>query len=260
MTRASLALTGLALCFGLARPAAAAEPDTAPTVEPAPTPGATPAADADEPETPRTLKVGAALTGVGAALGIGAGVLTHVALTPPCQGIDDILQCEVPTASSLLGRHTMLGMSGTFAIAGAVLGGLGGGRLARGLATDATDANRRRRETIVTGVGAGALSLGLAQVIAGATMVGVGVRGAVQPVEPTDGSEEQDQRQRDQINDRLRKVKVARSGLAMVLVSPTLIATGAAMLYRRKAFRPRRIQVSFAASPTDVGMVLSGRF
>lgn len=271
MTRASFVLTGLALSLGLSAPTWAAEPDVAPTVEPAPapapdssTPSSAPsstAPEADEdPGTPRTLKVGAALTGVGAGLGIAAGVLTHVALTPPCQGIDDILQCDVPTAGGLVGRQGMLGMAGTFAIGGAVLGGLGGGRLARGLALDATDVNLERRRKIVTGVGAGTLSLGLAQAIAGVTMMSVGIGGAVESVDLTDGSQEQDDRQRDQINDRLRDVKVARSGLAMLLVSPTFIATGAAMLLRRKAFEQRRVEVSFAASPTDVGVVFRGRF
>ncbi|MEM9455296.1 MAG: hypothetical protein AAGF11_14030 [Myxococcota bacterium] len=267
MTRASFVFAGLALSLGLSAPTWAAEPDVAPTVEPAPAPApaspttspTTSKADED-PGTSRTLKVGAALTGVGAGLGIAAGVLTHVALTPPCQGIDDILQCEVPTAGGLLGRHAMIGTAGTFAIGGAILGGLGGGRLARGLALDATDVNRERRQKIVTGVGAGTLSLGLAQAIAGVTMMSVGIGGAIESVDLTDGSSEQDDRQREQINDRLRDVKVARSGLAMLLVSPTFIATGAAMLLRRKAFEQRRVEVSFAASPTDVGVVFRGRF
>jgi len=208
----------------------------------------------------KTLKVGIGLTSAGVGLGVTSGLLTHFALNPPCQDIPDILECEVD-AGRFLGRYAMLSMSGTLAIGGAVLGGLGGGRLARGIALASTDGNREKRKKIITGIGAGTLSLGVAQFVAGTVMISRGVRGALEPVADTDGTPEQDQAQRDAIYDRLRGVKVARSGLAMIMVSPTLIATGAAMLYRRKAFdRPSRVQVSFMGSRTEAGFVVSGRF
>ncbi len=207
----------------------------------------------------KRLKVGAALGGVGILLGATAGGLTHYALTPPCKS-SDVLECDPPSGNDITGRSAVIGVAGTAAVAGPILGALGGGRFTRGLAELSDETNVEKRSKVMLGVGAGTLALGLAQTVAGLTMFTVGLSGALEPVDESDGSESQDDTQRSQIDNRLRDVRVARSGLALFLVSPTFIATGAAILWRHKKHFQRRAAVSFSISDTYAGAVVQGRF
>lgn len=141
-----------------------------------------------------------------------------------------MLECEEPSVSSLLGRRVAIGVAGWAMIAGPVLGGLGGGRLTRGLAERVHDRDVPRLRKAALGSGWGLVSLGLASAVAGTTMFVVGLGGATEPVTPSDGTEEEDAVQRREVRDRLGHVKVGRSGLALFMASPTFIATGAAIL------------------------------
>lgn len=235
----------------------AAEAEASP---PAATEAETPSQPPKDPRAMKRLKVGAVLGGVGVLLGATAGGLTHYALTPPCKDSDDVLECDRPSAQSVTDRSAAIGVAGTAAVAGPILGALGGGRFTRGLAGLSDETNIEKRSKVMLGVGAGTLGLGLAQTVAGLTMFTVGLSGALEPVDETDGSEAQDDAQRGQIKDRLRDVRVARSGLALFLVSPTFIATGAAILWRKKKHFDRRTSMSFSISDTYAGAVVQGRF
>lgn len=241
-------VVALALIPGLA---SAAEPAAA---------EAPPAVDTSEDDQ-RRIVVGGVLGGLGIALGATAAGLTHHALNVPCDTSKDVLECEEPSVSNLASRRVAIGVAGWAMVAGPILGGLGGGRLTRGLAGQVQDAEVPKLRKAAVGTGWGLVGLGLATTVAGTTMFTLGLRGATESVTPSDGSEAEDAVQRREVRDRLGHVKVARSGLALAMVSPTLIATGAAVLYRtRKHIEPRNTRLSFALSPNYAGLSLSGRF
>lgn len=236
------------------------------------TPGATPSpstttpepagVEAVHPEKPgdaerKRFIAGASMLGVGMALEIATGVLTHVSLTYDCDE-DDILDCEV---GSIRERVGMFSGGVSLSVASGVLSGLGSGfttRYIRGSGTSLGDPQLRR---IFTGVGAASLSLGLAQVVVGGALTGVGVARALEDVPETDGTSEGDEAQRRAIKDRLGDLSLARSGMALVLTAPALIAAGAAMILRRPDdTRLGTLELSPVIGRGFQGLSLSGRF
>lgn len=222
---------------------------------------ATPPADpSDEPPRSPMFRNGAILLPVGLLFGATAGGLAHAAFNPPCREAgDQPLEC-VPSLGGLVARRYAVSFSGVSSVAGGVLGGLGAGFLTRGLAAQSTDANRAKRKKIMTGVGAGVVSFGLASAVAGTTMFVAGLRGALRPLPESDGTASADEQLEDAVNGLLGKVRLGRSGLGLLMASPTFIAAGAAMLHRRHAFDRPPVRVSFAVSSQEVMLGVSGRF
>jgi len=219
-----------------------------------------PADPSDEPPRSPMLRNGAILLPVGLLFGATAGGLAHAAFNPPCREAgDQPLDC-VPSLGGLVARRYAVSFSGISSVAGGVLGGLGAGFLTRGLAAESTDANRAKRKKIMTGVGAGVVSFGLASAVAGTTMFVAGLRGALEPLPDDDGSAAADDQLESAVNGLLGKVRLGRSGLGLLMASPTFIAAGAAMLHRRHAFTPPPVRVSFAVSSREVMLGVSGRF
>ncbi len=217
--------------------------------------------DAASDDAHRRVVVGGVLGGLGLALGASAAGLTHYALDVPCDTSGDVLECEEPSLESLASRRIALGFAGWAMIAGPVLGGLGGGRLTRGLSGQVSDADVPRLHKAAVGTGWGLVGLGLASALAGTTMFAVGIGGALEGVTPSNGSEAQDAVQRREVRDRLSDAKLGRSGIALFMASPTMIATGAAILYRtKKHIAPRNTRLSFTVTPRYAGLSLTGRF
>ena len=245
-----------------AGPAAAADTDN----------GSVPAPTAAGAASPSRLDVrdAKAKTGAGGAmlvLGIGAGIsaaaLAHSSLHPRCAIRNDVRTCEIPTGDDIRRRAGYLVGAGGLTVAGGVFGGLGARFFMRGLGDpNASLAERTRLRKAATAVGATTLTLGLATLITGPILIGVGVKqignSNTPRIDPTDIEATERSIMAD-LAVRVNGLRIVRSGFALSVISPTLIATGAGFLRNRPA-RNKTVRITPTLNPTFAGITVSGRF
>jgi hypothetical protein len=210
----------------------------------------------------------AAAGGTVLVLGIGAGVtaavLADLSLAPRCGDEADVMTCEIPDGADIRRRAGMLGAGAAVSIAGAVMAGLGTRALVRNTALDASLARHTRRRQALAAAGATTIVIGTAGLVTGSVVAGLGIKRTTADtqaeIDPTDiaGTE---QAVKDDVTGRLDGLRVARTGLALALASPTILAIGVALVRNRdQPRRERTVRITPNLSPRNLGATLHARF
>lgn len=192
-------------------------------------------------------------------LGAAAVVMARLALRPDCSSQDDITTCAVPSDGDIGVRGGRVFGAAGFGVGSAAFGAVAGRQLGRWLDENSRLSFERKRRIAVR-AGTTTVALGAAGMIAGATLMGVGTSGAIdigrefEDVDTAALTEEQHAR----LNQGLDRVRLARAGLMVLVATPTLLATGIALLVHRP--RADRLSVSPALSPKYAGLSMRARF
>ncbi len=196
---------------------------------------------------------------VGLGLAGASVVMGRLALLPDCGSEDDVTSCTAPTAGDIGVRGGRVFGAIGFGAGGAVFGAVAGRQFGHWL-DEHPRLSLERKRRIAVRTGTTAVVLGTAGMIAGATLLGVGTQRAVdigREFEDVDTNALTDE-EYVRLNQGLDQVRLARAGLMVLVSTPTLLATGIAILVHRP--RADQLSVAPALSPTYAGMSLRGRF
>lgn len=195
------------------------------------------------------------LLGVGGGVAVAATITARLTLLPQCGNERDAMTCSIPDRADIGVRVGRLVGTVAFSIGGAALGALGGREL-DALLRERAGIERGRR--IAIGLGVTSTLLGVAGLLAGAVVLGTSADHAVAVGRTFQGVTALTDADTARLDGMLADVRTARVGLMVLAASPTLFATGVALL----AHRPRepRVRVSPMASRRSLGLSATVRF
>ena len=207
-------------------------------------------------EKPKERPIGAAvLLSVAGGLSLAAGAMGRASLRPDCIDRNDVESCATPNGADIGTRGGFLGGSIGFSVGGTAFGALGGRALGHYLASRPDQTGRPRR--IAVGVGASALALGSLGVVAGSVVFGIeGRRASVLGKTFEGATEPLTDEEVARLSVMLDHIDTARTGLMLLLASPTFVATGIALLVTA----PPKATVTPTVSRTFAGLSVSRRF
>lgn len=205
---------------------------------------------------PRTAGI---LLGAGVGLAAASALMARITLLPDCEDERDVTTCTPPDGADIGVRSgRLLGAIG-FGAGGAAFGAAGAHELALILQRGTATSLERRRRTAV-GLGTTSLVLGVSGVVVGATLLGVGGRRTVALARSHEdqgsGLTPEDLVLLDEM---VGHIRIARGGLIALVASPTLVATGIALLVHRPRAR-QRLTLGPDLTRTRVGLRATVRF
>ena len=186
-------------------------------------------------------------------------VMGRLALRPDCGSQDDITTCTVPSGGDIGVRGGRVFGAVGFGIGGAAFGAVAGHQFGHWL-QEHPEMSIERKRRIAVRTGTTAVVLGGTGMLVGAALLGVGTRQAITIGKEFDGVDTSalSDAQYVRLNRGLDRVRVARAGLMVLVATPTLLATGIALLVHRP--RADRLTVSPSLGPTYAGLSLRARF
>ena len=196
---------------------------------------------------------------VGLGLAGASVVMARLALLPDCGSEDDITTCTAPSDGDIGVRGGRVFGALGFGVGGAVFGVVAGRQFGSWLEHNPRFSLAQKRR-IAIGTGTTAVVLGTAGMIAGATLLGVGTRRAVDVSRQFQGvdTDTLSDEEYAQLNGGLDQVRGARAGLMVLVSTPTLLATGISLLVHQP--RGARLSVTPNVSHTYAGLSMRLRF
>lgn len=200
----------------------------------------------------------AILLGLGLGVAVASTITARLTLLPDCTDERDATTCTVPSEGDIGIRGGRLVATAAFSIGGAAFGALGGRELGLLLQRGSGDTLARRRR-IAVGVGTTTTVLGLAGIVVGATVLGLGASRSLTLARTFDSTTDMtDPAVVARIDDTVKNVRTARVGLMILAASPAFLATGIALLVHRP--RAPRLTMQPMLSRTTFGMGATVRF
>jgi hypothetical protein len=219
---------------------------------------------ADVEKQRRRAGIGGAFLVLGVGASAAASTLGYLSLAPKCTDPANPMTCDVPDSTDIQRRAGMLAGGAGLSFAAALMAGLGTRGLVRNTGNDLSLAARTRRRHALVGAGATAIVLGTAGLVAGSALVGVGASRLASSRAPTIDPTDPAGSQQNVMNDvaaRLEGLRVARTGLAVALAAPTMLAIGIALVRNRNhAERRETVTLVPSLSPRFAGATLKARF
>lgn len=198
----------------------------------------------------------AILLGVGVGFAVGGVLAARSTLMPDCRDMDDLNTCAVPNAASIGLRSGRLFGTIGFAVGSAAFGAFGTRELGQVLREGRRWSLPRRRR-LALGLGGGATTVGVAGLAVGAGLLARGARRSVALADSLGGTVDLgDPADSGTVDAALAEVRVARTGLMVMVASPILVAGGISLLVHR----PRRVSVTPVASRHELGVQATVRF